>query len=265
MMVIPSYRNRQREEGPMYEPVGRAKLFEQIVEQIQGRIVRGELRAGDRLPPERALAVAFGASRTAVREALKTLAQMGLIEMAPGRGTTVADNTTHAMRSSLGLLLRVNQLHGPQNLVELREIIEPEIAALAAQRADPGQVAALRAAVETMDLSLCSAPEYIRADNQFHRTLAQATGNPLILSLVDSIVDLLSEQRAHIFRVDGGPERGQVYHKALLQAVQRRDADAAREAMRAHLAQVRADVSGASPAPAPSPAPPGAPEQDRSP
>lgn len=241
----------------MYEPVGRTKLFEQIVEQIQGRIVRGELRAGDRLPPERTLAVSFGASRTAVREALKTLAQMGLIEMAPGRGTTVADNTSHAMRSSLGLLLQVNHLHGPQHLVELREIIEPEIAALAAQRADAEQVSELRAAVEAMEQALRSAPEYIRADNQFHRTLAQATRNPLILSLVDSIVDLLSEQRAHIFRVDGGPERGQVYHKALLDAVERRDADAAREAMRAHLAQVRADVSNA----APSPAPPGAPER----
>jgi GntR family transcriptional repressor for pyruvate dehydrogenase complex len=241
----------------MYEPVGRTKLFEQIVEQIQGRIVRGDLRAGDRLPPERTLAVSFGASRTAVREALKTLAQMGLIEMAPGRGTTVADNTSHAMRSSLGLLLRVNHLHGPDNLVELREIIEPEIAALAARRADPQQVTGLRAAVGAMDQALRSAPEYIRADNLFHRTLAEATRNPLILSLVDSIVDLLSEQRAQIFRVDGGPERGQVYHKAMLEAVERRDADAAREAMRAHLAQVRADVSGAAWSGPPPPAAPG--------
>lgn len=227
----------------MYEPVGRTKLFEQIVEQIQGRIVRGELRAGDRLPPERALAVSFGASRTAVREALKTLAQMGLIEMAPGRGTTVADNTLHAMRSSLGLMMRVNELHGSASLVELREIIEPEIAALAATRAEAEHLAALHEAVEAMDQALSNASEYIRADNLFHRTLALATRNPLILSLVDSIVDLLSEQRAHIFEVDGGPERGQVYHKALLAAIERRDAEAAREAMRAHLAQVRADVS----------------------
>ena len=240
----------------MYEPVGRTKLFEQIVEQIQGRIVRGELRAGDRLPPERTLAVSFGASRTAVREALKTLAQMGLIEMAPGRGTTVANNTSHAMRSSLGLMMRVNQLHGSDSLVELREIIEPEIAALAAVRAAAEHLADLRVAVEAMDQALRNAPEYIRADNLFHRTLALATRNLLILSLVDSIVDLLSEQRAHIFVVDGGPERGQVYHKALLAAIEQRDADAAREAMHAHLTQVRADVSvGVGQRPAPQAAP----------
>ena len=107
----------------MYEPVGRGKLFEQIVAQIQGRIERGELRAGDRLAPERELAIAFGASRTAVREALKTLAQMGLVEMAPGRGTVVADNTSHAMRSSISLMMRVGRLNSPDYLVELREII----------------------------------------------------------------------------------------------------------------------------------------------
>jgi DNA-binding FadR family transcriptional regulator len=121
--------------------------------------------------------------------------------------------------------------------------MEPEIAALAAERADVEHVAGLRAAVEAMDLALDNAREYIDADNQFHRTLALASRNPLILSLVDSVVDLLSEQRSRIFAVAGGPERGQVYHKALLDAIERRDHRAARDAMRAHLRQVRDDVA----------------------
>ncbi len=229
----------------MYEPVGRTSLSEQIVEQIQGRILRGELSAGDRLPPERSLALSFGASRTVLREALKTLAQRGLIEMAPGRGTVVADNTSNAMRSSLSLMMRVNHLQGPDDLVELREIIEPEIAALAAARADEQHLAALRQAVAEMDRALRLSDDYIRADNVFHRTLALATRNALILSLVDSIVDLLAQQRKRIFSVAGGPERGQVYHKALLEAVERRDVEAARSAMRAHLSQVRADAAAA--------------------
>ncbi|HEU5438443.1 MAG TPA: FadR/GntR family transcriptional regulator [Ktedonobacterales bacterium] len=228
----------------MYQPVGRSKLFERIVEQIQGRIVRGELRAGDRLPPERELALAFGASRTAVREALKTLAQMGLVDMRPGRGTIITDNTFDAMRSSLGLMLRVGQ-HSPDALVELRQIIEPEIAALAAERATETHIAALREAVEMMERSLRRADTYIEADNRFHRTLALASRNPLIVSLVDSIVGLLSEQRARIFSVPGGPERGQVYHKTLLDAVERRDVERARTAMRAHLTQVSEDVAAA--------------------
>ncbi len=229
----------------MYQPVERGKLFEGIVDQIRERIVRGELRAGDRLPPERELAVAFGASRTAVREALKTLAQMGLVEMTQGRGTVVTDNTSDAMRSSISLMMRVGRLQSPEYLVEMREIIEPEIAALAAERADAAQVTALREAIERMDVALHQSEDYIAADNAFHRTLALATRNPLILSLVDSIVDLLAEQRKLIFSAPGGPERGQVNHRALLEAIERRDVEGARAAMRAHLAQVRADAQAA--------------------
>ncbi|HET9110839.1 MAG TPA: FadR/GntR family transcriptional regulator [Ktedonobacterales bacterium] len=229
----------------MYQPVDRSKLFERIVAQIQGRIERGELRPGDRLPPERELALSFGASRTAVREALKTLAQMGLVASHQGRGAVVTDNTSAAMRSSLGLMLRVNHLHSPNALVELREIIEPEIAALAAERATEAQIAALRDAVDTMERSLQLASAYIEADTEFHRILALATRNPLIISLVDSIVALLAEQRTHVFSVPGGPERGQVFHRTLLEAVERRDVERARSAMRAHLMQVREDVGAA--------------------
>ncbi len=227
----------------MYQPVERSKLYERIVEQIQGRIERGELRAGDRLPPERELAVAFGASRTAVREALKTLGQMGLVASHQGRGAVVTDNTSDAMRSSLGLMLRVNHLNSPDALVELRAIIEPEIAALAAARATEVHLAALREAVDTMERSLRLADVYIAADTHFHRTLALAARNPLIVALVDSIVGLLAEQRTLIFSVPGGPERGQVYHKSLLDAVARRDCEQARAAMRAHLTQVSVDVA----------------------
>jgi len=229
----------------MYTPVERSKLYAQIVEQIQGRIERGELRAGDRLLPERELAASFGASRTAVREALKTLAQMGLVDMRPGRGTIVTDNTSDAMRSSLDLMMRVGRLSSPDALVELRAIIEPEIAALAAERASDEHIAALRDAVATMERSLHQADDYIAADSQFHRTLALATRNPLIIALADSIVDLLAEQRSRIFSVPGGPERGQVYHKTLLEAIERRDVERARTAMRAHLTQVSVDVSAA--------------------
>ena len=229
----------------MYIPVARSKLYEQIVGQIQGRIERGELRAGDRLLPERELAASFGASRTAVREALKTLAQMGLVDMRPGRGTIVTDNTSDAMRSSLDLMMRVGRLDSPDALVELRAIIEPEIAALAAERASAEHIAALGMAVAAMERSLRHASEYIVADSQFHRTLALATGNPLIVALADSIVDLLAEQRSRIFSVPGGPERGQVYHKTLLDAIERRNIEQARTAMRAHLAQVSVDVSAA--------------------
>jgi len=104
----------------------------------------------------------------------------------------------------------------------------------------------MREAVEVMDTHIHEAAAYIAADNDFHRALATGTQNILILTLVDSIVDLLSEQRKLIFSTNGAPERGQIHHKRILDSVIRHDVEAAREAMRAHLQQVREDVKNSS-------------------
>jgi GntR family transcriptional regulator, transcriptional repressor for pyruvate dehydrogenase complex len=229
----------------LYSPIQPSKVFEQIAEQIERRILSGELRHGDRLPTERELSEQFRASRTAVREAMKTLAQKGLVEMCPGRGTIVIDGTSQAMRHSLGLMMKVGQAGRSDNLVEVREILEPEIAALAATRATDEEVVTMQEAIRIMDANLKNAQVYISADNDFHQALAKATHNDLIFALVDSIVNLLNEQRTRIFSVDGGPERGQAHHKYILEAIVRRDSQAAREAMRAHLRQVREDVGAA--------------------
>jgi GntR family transcriptional repressor for pyruvate dehydrogenase complex len=103
----------------------------------------------------------------------------------------------------------------------------------------------MREAVRVMDANLNEADAFIAADNDFHRALAKGTQNALILTLVDSIVDLLSEQRKQIFSLSGAPERGQIHHKRILESVVQHDAEAAREAMRAHLQQVREDVKSA--------------------
>jgi len=94
-----------------------------------------------------------------------------------------------------------------------------------------------------MDRQRTEPEAYIEADLDFHLALAEAAANPLILSLIDSIVGLLREQRIRIFQVDGGPDRGQVHHRKILEAVETRNPVKAREAMRDHLRQVRADSS----------------------
>jgi len=228
----------------LYTPVQSIKVFELIADQIEQRILNGELRSGDRLPTERVLAEQFQASRTAVREAMKILAQKGLVEMRPGRGTIVINGAPEAMQNSIGLVmkLQVGKVGGSDNLVEVREILETEIAALAAARATEDEIAAMREAIRVMDVSLSDADAYITADNQFHRALAKATQNSLILILIDSIVNPLSEQRKHIFAVEGGPERGQFHHRRILESIIRRNPENARAAMHAHLQQVREDV-----------------------
>ena len=230
----------------MYTPIQSVKVFEQVAVQIERRILDGELRSGDRLPTERDLAEQFHVSRTAVREAMKILAQKGLVDMRPGRGTIVIDGAHEAMQDSIGLVmkLRLGEVGGSENLVEVRTILETEIAALAAARATEKEIVAMREAIQTMDENLDNADAFIAADNRFHEALAQATQNALIVMLIKSIVNLLSEQRKQVFQVEGGPQRGQIHHKRILDNVIRREPEAARAAMRSHLQQVREDVSG---------------------
>jgi GntR family transcriptional repressor for pyruvate dehydrogenase complex len=228
---------------PMYRTVKTSRLYEQIVQQVEESILTGQLKPGDQLPAERDLAHSFGVSRTAVREAVKTLREKGLVEAYSGRGTFVTNGTSHSIRQSLDLMIRINPLEGSANLAELRLVLEPEIASLAAVRIEEQLLSTMREAVAEMDRSLRDPDAYVEADLDFHLALAEAAGNPLILSLLDSIVGLLREQRSRIFNVDGGPERGQFHHKQILAAVLQGNPEAAREAMRAHLEQVLEDSS----------------------
>ena len=225
----------------VYKLVRTSRLYEQIVQQIEESIVKGDLKAGDQLPAERDLAQRFGVSRTAVREAVKALREKGLVEAYSGRGTFITDGTTQAVRQSLDLMVKIGQPEGSTHLAEVRAILEPEIAALAAVRIQEPELTTMREAVAAMDRAGQDPETYIEADLDFHLALAEGAANPLILSLLDSIVGLLREQRLRIFRVPGGPERGQIHHKRILDAVERHDAEKAREAMRSHLSQVRDD------------------------
>ena len=227
----------------VYKAVQTSRLYEQIVQQIEESVQKGTLKEGDQLPAERELAQQFGVSRTAVREAIKALHEKGLVDAFPGRGTFITSGKSNSMRQSLDQILRNGQPDGATHLVEIREILEPEIASLAAVRADEQDLATMRDAVGVMDNSMQDADAYIEADLDFHLALAEAAANPFILSLIDSIVGMLREQRMRTFFVDGGPARGQVHHKRILDAMERHDAKAAREAMHAHLRQVRQDSS----------------------
>jgi GntR family transcriptional repressor for pyruvate dehydrogenase complex len=225
----------------LYKAIQSSRLYEQIVQQIEESIHKGELTAGSQLPAERDLAKQFGVSRTAVREAIKALQEKGLVDAFPGRGTFVTNGTANSMRRSLDRIVKSGEQGGMGYLVEVREILEPEIAALAAVRADDEDLAVMREAVGLMDRSAWDSDTYIEADLDFHLALAEAAANPIVLSLIDSIVGLLREQRIRIFRVEGGPDRGQHHHRRILEAIQRHDAQGARAAMQAHLSQVRED------------------------
>ena len=139
---------------PVYRTVKTSRLFEQIVQQVEDSILKGQLKPGDQLPAERDLAQRFGVSRTAVREAVKTLREKGLVEAYSGRGTFVTNGTSQAIRQSLDLMIRINQQEGSANLAELRLVLEPEIAGLAASRIEEQLLSTMRESVAVMDRNL---------------------------------------------------------------------------------------------------------------
>lgn len=177
------------------------RLYEQLAGRIRSQIVDGNLSAGDKLPNERELAENFGVSRTVVREALNTLKQEGLIEVRPGTGTFVIDATGEALTQTFGLIMAIGKEKSLMDIVEIREILEPEIAALAAERATPEHIEAMERAVQLMEANLSDISEYARKDHSFHLVLAEATGNKIVPRLIASIVDLLQELRENIATV----------------------------------------------------------------
>jgi len=229
----------------MYQAVRAARLYEQIVDQIEESIRERRLKPGDQLPGERELAQQFGVSRTAVREAMKTLCEKGLVEAYSGRGTFVTSGKSQSAKHSRNWLINSGDVLDARYVTELREILEPEFTALAATRIEDQQLAMMREAVDVMDRSMQDPEAYIEADLDFHLALAEAAGNPLILSLLDSIVGVLREERLGVFAVPGGPTRGQVHHKLILKAIERRNPVKARKAMIAHMGQIHEDTAKA--------------------
>ena len=197
-----------------YRAVKTSRLYEQIVQQVEESILKGHLKPGDQLPAERDLAQSFGVSRTAVREAVKALREKGLVEAYTGRGTFVTNGTSQSIKHSLNLITKISPDDASLHLAELRRILEPEIAALAAPRIDEQLLSTMREAVAAMDVGLHDREKYIEADLDFHLALAEAADNPLILALIDSIVELLREQRSSIFDVKGGPSGGNLITSA---------------------------------------------------
>ena len=226
----------------MYSPIHSGRLYEQIVAQIEERILNGELRPGDKLPAERELADQFGVSRTAIREAMKALTHSGLVVIHPGRGTFVTDISSKVVRHSFDMLVRGSNETGIRDLIEVREILEPEIAALAAVRAGSEDIESMEEAVRAMDMAMDDPETFIEADLDFHLALAQGSNNVLIPALIDTLVELLREHRKRAASVEGGMSRGQPYHKIILDAIKNNDANAARDSMRGHLEQVRKEI-----------------------
>lgn len=210
------------------------KLYEEIVSQLMERIQEGTLRPGDRLAPERALAEELGVSRTAIREALRAMEMMGYVESRVGEGTYIRMPSISDIVDPFSAMLAQNRQLG-YDLIELRLILETEIAALAARRRTEEQIHELERTLSTMESDLASGGIGLQADEDFHTILASATGNEALSSMLGVCADMLSRTRPVTQSMKGVPAITLSDHAAICDAIRRQDEKAARRLMRAHL------------------------------
>jgi GntR family transcriptional repressor for pyruvate dehydrogenase complex len=208
-------------------------------EHLANLILSGVFPAGEYLPPEDELTRRLGISRTAYREAICRLEAQGLVEVRHGVGTLVIDRSREAVADSLLLLLR-RRSSATADLLEARQILETETAALAAQRATAEELQALDTALDAMRRPGTTPDEYTAGDLRFHLTLALASHNEVLAALAESLRGALHDAIAATFAVDGRTERRLRDHERILQAVRARDPVAACQAMAMHLEATRA-------------------------
>lgn len=219
-------------------------LSQRVAEQIQELIMTGELSEGDRLPSERELGEQLGVSRTVVREAIKLLRAAGLVRVRMGIGSFITLPSRNVLEEPLSHFSEPDHKK-IQDLIQVRETIEPRIAALAAQNAAPDDVARMEQAINDMDRSISDPNEYIVADNTFHNALARASQNSLFQLILHSIVDLLQESRRIAVSSPGGADRANYHHRQILAAVKAGDSDAASKAMGEHMRQIQGEIDQA--------------------
>lgn len=228
-----------RNSSSRFTPLERPDRVAQVLEQLREQIMVGAFGADGVLPPEGTLAVDLGVSRTVVREAMRMLRSQGLVEVSQGKPPRVKPADPQAAIDSLGLLLRRSQgtlLH----LVEARRPLESEIAALAAERATPEHLTRLAASIEQLT-SARTLAERIEADVQFHRILAESTGNPVFCLVLETVSGPLHQSRRRTI-AQSGVEVAAKGHREVLAAIRRRDGRAARAAMLDHLTLAERDL-----------------------
>jgi GntR family transcriptional regulator, transcriptional repressor for pyruvate dehydrogenase complex len=226
------------------EPVGRTSVVESVIEQLEA-LIFGSFQPGETLPSEGKLAEALGVSRLTVREATRTLEARGLLEIKQGRRPTVAPPNGGLVGDFFKIAVRRDP-RALLDLIEVRRALEVHIATLAARRATKGEIADMEMSIAAMRAGEDESEAFHEADVRFHENLAAASGNRLLVFLIEAFAEPLRESRLRSFaghRARGGGIDDVIQqHQTILDAVKTRSPKAAADAMRYHLEQTERDL-----------------------
>ncbi len=220
----------------MFTPVKNKKVYQLIVEQIQEMILAGELQAGDKLPSERDMAETFEASRSSIREAVRSLEILGIIESRQGEGNYIRGASGTQWLEPLSVMFKLNGGTFDE-ILEMRQILECEAARLAAERIDEDQKKALSSLVESIK-GTQNEEERAKFDRAFHLLIAEASRNILITSVIGAINAILknfieeARESVNVWANDPGVLTAQ--HQKVCDAILKGDGDAAAKEMCIH-------------------------------
>lgn len=215
-------------------------VSDRLATEIEMRIGDGRLRPGDRIPPERTLAQDLSVSRASLRQALHVLEMRGLIDRRPGRGTIVLEQPGGDFRRTLAGSASP-QLRDIDDVMDLRMVVEPPVAARAAQRHDVADLKRLTSIQTQMEQAKPLAA-VVELDVAFHREIASATRNPLLLRLLEVTGEWMGPSREAAVQRRRRYEASMRAHRRILEAIANRDEAAAHQAMLDHLTTVRANI-----------------------
>jgi len=214
------------------------RIYEEITTRLQTMVQNDDLKPGDRLPPERQLAIMFGVSRNSVREAIKSLEQHGILVSKPGAGTYIAENSQANLAMAMGDAF-ARERHRLDDIFELRILLEPQIAHLAAQRITEHELGELQDLITAYAKNLRDGLPVYFYDQAFHDAIAAATGNQSITLLMEQMHELLRESRDEALQSTVRSAKSLEDHRKILAALTMHDPDCARRAMMEHLMHTR--------------------------
>ena len=219
-----------------FETIRRDKVYEGVAKQIE-RLILKKLRPGDKLPSERELAEMLEVSRSSIRDAVRSLELMGMVEPRQGAGTIVREISSDSLVNPLAnARKRKEELLG--ELLDFRKMLEPPLAARAATRVSAEEVSEMEEILERQEEKLREGDSTIAEDSEFHYAIALASGNSVVRKVLDTLMDLLRDSRERSLQVAGRPQKSLVGHRRILAAIKRHDAEAAKVAMRRHIEDV---------------------------
>jgi GntR family transcriptional repressor for pyruvate dehydrogenase complex len=225
----------------MFKAIKKTRIHEEVVLQIHDLIREGRFKAGDQLPSERELAETFKVSRTSVREALRALETQGLIVSRTGMGNFVVDLPIESLVAPLARML-IEEKDALADVFELRKLIEPHIASLAAERATARDIERMKRILAKQKDQVERGDTGVEADSELHFAIGQATQNQAIKQLVFGLLDVLSRSREESLQTQVRRRASIESHRAIVAAIEKHDQAKARDAMRYHIEQVAKSV-----------------------